>query len=375
MDCKRFEELLIDFIENELDPSEVEAVKKHVSICSYCSREVEEYKEIRRMLDEEIPFKPSSEVLVKLSKIARDRIERDKTPFWKRWFYSPILVPVLSSALALFLWVSYGQNNLDLFFRDKNMYSTEVMAKKIPSAQEPNLPIAGERTLDLELGQGRILSKEPSPVIPKGRGAKSGIEAAAPVLAPSDELPAKELKEIDKISDLKAETFAGSLESKPINEPLLQQPTEKGFAKGEVRMERQSEEQIVGETRDDKQRIEEAELYSNLGDFYENKLDIALKQQREGNCEASIKTNEELLKTSPPPPNSVAEKAYFSLAECYEQMGDLDNALVNYQNLGEIATEKADFAKNKIEGLEQKISFLKARELKPSGTEEGQKTK
>lgn len=375
MDCKRFEELLIDFIENELDSSEMQAVKKHLSICSYCSREVEEYKEIRRMLDEEIPFKLSSEALAKLSKAARDEVERDKTPFWKRWFYSPILVPVLSSALALFLWVSYGKDNLDLFSRGKNTYSTEVMAKKNPAAQEPNLPIAGEMALeDLELGQGRILSKKPSPVIPKGSGVKGGIEAAAPALAPSEELPAKELKETDKTSDNKAEAFTGSVESKHMNEPALEPPTQKEFVKREVLRERQSEEKIVEGSREDKQRIKEEELYSNLGGFYQNKLDLALKQQREGNCKASIKTNEELLKTSPPPPNSVIEKAYLSLAECYEKRGDWERAILNYQNLQKAAFEQARFVEDKIEGIRQKADLFKAKELESGSAEQNQKT-
>jgi predicted anti-sigma-YlaC factor YlaD len=374
MDCKKFEELLIDFIENELDSSEMQAVKKHLSFCSYCSREVEEYKEIRRMLDEDNLSKPSSEALAKLSKIARDRIERDKTPFWKRWFYSPILVPVLSSALALFLWVSYGQNNLDLFFTDKNMYSDEVMAKKRPSALEPTLPVAGERSLeDIELGQARILSKKPSTAMPKDSEVKSGIEASAPALTPSEELPAKELKETDETADYKAEASTGSVDSSPMNEFASEPRTQKEFAKREALTELQSDEIVEG-SHEERQRIKEGELYSNLGAFYQNKLDLALKQQRERNCEASIKTNEELLKTSPPPPNSVVEKAYLSLAECYEKRGDWERAILSYQNLQEAASEQARFAEDKIEGLKQKANLFKAKEFKSGSAEQNQKT-
>src|ERR671925_445930 len=110
MNCERFEELLIDFMEEEIDPSEREEVKNHLECCPYCSKRLEDYMKIKRVFNEETLPQPSAQVLSRLSKIARDEVERDKTPFWKKWFYSPILIPLLSSALALFVWFSYSQN-------------------------------------------------------------------------------------------------------------------------------------------------------------------------------------------------------------------------------------------------------------------------
>lgn len=364
MDCKRFEELLIEFIENQLVSSDMAAVKKHLSACPNCSREVEEYKEFRRMLNEETALQPSSETLARLSRAARDAVKRDQTPFWKKWFYSPILVPALSSALALFLWVSYGKNSPDLFFGVRNRHSTEVMAKKTPSGQEPNVQIAGEPALeDFRPGQGRALSKKLSPVIPRGSELNSGIEAAPPGVAPSAELPAGEVKETDKISDYKAETFTGSVDSNPLNNPGSEPSTQEEFAKRQVLAKELSEEEVVERNLEDEQRIKEAQLYSSPKDSYQDKLDLALKQQREGNCGASIKTSEDLLKASPPPPNSLMEKAYLSLAECYEKRGDWDRAILNYQNLQEAASEQARFAEDKIEGIRQKANLFRAKEL------------
>jgi tetratricopeptide (TPR) repeat protein len=124
---------------------------------------------------------------------------------------------------------------------------------------------------------------------------------------------------------------------------------------------------------EDKEKSKEAKLYAYRESVYNEQLNLALKQQKEGNCEASIKTNEELLKASPPPPDSIKEKAYLSLAECYEQKGDWYKAISSYNNLQEIAPKQTAFAKDRIEALKQKINLLKARELRLGNTpEEGQ---
>src|SRR3990172_6995532 len=162
-----------------------------------------------------------------------------------------------------------------------------------------------------------------------------------------------------------------------MNEPGQIPPTktEEGPLEAEVIAQGHFEALVEQETREDKERSKEAKLYAYRESAYNEQLNLALKQQNEGNCEASIKTNEELLKISPPPPDSVKEKAYLSLAGCYEQKGDFENAIINYNNLQVVATVQTTFARYKIEALRQKITFLKAKELKPGATEEGQKSK
>src|SRR3989304_1430001 len=400
MNCERFEELLIDFMDNEIEPSERELVKKHLAACPRCSRRLEEYQEIRRIFNEETIPQPSPQVLATLSNRARQEVAKEKTPFWKRWSYSPILVPLLSSALAVFVWIYYGQKNIE-YSPGETKYSREAMAKKVPMAQQPNIPVSGNKVLDkiesekrailskplerrsnvpgsgekilegIESKAGSVLSSKPYSISSQASGKRETIqeESSSPLEAApvQEQVAEKDLKETGKTS---GDVASASLEDKSMNEPAPITPakTEEGSL-GEV------EKLVEQETREKKEKSKEAKLYAYRESAYNEQLNLALKQQNEGNCEASIKTNEELLKISPPPPNSVKEKAYLSLAECYEQNGDLENAISNYNNLQVVAPVQTTFAKVKIEALRQKITQLKARELVPSDTEKGQKSK
>ncbi len=408
MNCERFEELLIDFMDNEIEPSDREMVKKHLANCSFCSKKLEEDLEIRRIFNEQSPPQPSTHVLATLSKRARQEVAKEKTPFWKRWFYSPILVPVLSSALALSVWIYYGQKNIN-YSPGETIYSRDAMAKKVPMAQEPSLPGIGHKVLDkiesekpsvlskqlsersnlpgveqnivegLESKPGSVLFSKPSSASSQTSGKKERIqeESGSSLVAgaPTEELVAE--KEVKKADETSEDLASANLETKSMNEPAPIPPakTEEESLKREVLAEGQLEEPAEQEIREDIKKSKEAELLAYRENVYNEQLNLALKQQNEGNCEASIKTNEELLKIFPPPPDSVKEKAYLSLAECYEQKGDLENAISSYNNLQVVAPVQTKFAKDKIEVLRQKIIQLKARELGPIDIEEEQKSK
>ncbi len=408
MNCERFEELLIDFMDNEIEPSDRGMVKKHLANCSYCSKKLEEYLEIRRIFNEQSPPQPSTHVLAKLSKRARQEVAKEKTPFWKRWFYSPVLVPVLSSALALSVWVYYGQKNIN-YSPGETIYSRDAMAKKVPMAQQPDIPLSGNKVLEeiksekhtilskplergsdvpgigekilegLESKPGSVLSSKPSSASSQTSGKKERIqeESGSSLVAgaPTEELVAE--KEVKKADETSEDLASANLETKSMNEPAPIPPakTEEESLKREVLAEGQLEEPAEQEIREDIKKSKEAELLAYRENVYNEQLNLALKQQNEGNCEASLKTNEELLKIFPPPPDSVKEKAYLSLAECYEQKGDLENAISNYNNLQQVVPSQATFAKDKIEALRQKIIQLKARELGPIDIEEEQKSK
>jgi hypothetical protein len=378
MNCEKFEGLLIDFMVDEIDPSDRDLVNKHLITCAYCSKRLEEYLKIRRVFNQETLTQPSTHVLATLTRRARQEITRDIPPFWKRWFYSPILVPVLSSALAVLVWVYHGQKDTE-FSQVKANYSREATAKKAPMTEElptliwdkasgkigPNKPgvsseqsekrsdLQGvrEKTLgDLESNPGRVLSSDSSSVNPQAFGKKERIQEESEMnigpASPEELVARMETKEADKISQ---EEASRRFEAKSINEPAPKQPNKTG------------EESFKQEATAQVQPFS----YREIG--YDEQLNLALNQQKEGNCEASIKTNEELLKAIPSPSDLVKGKAYISLAECYEKKGDLVNAIINYENLKNVSPRQATFAKGRIERL--RIMLLKTRELKPSNTE------
>lgn len=366
MNCERFGELLIDFMEGEVDPSEREEVKNHLEYCPYCSKKLEDYMKIRRMFNEEALPQPSAQALSRLSKIAKDETERDKTPFWKKWFYSPILVPLLSSGLALLIWVSYGEKDIREYSSGTAMYSSrDVMAEKMPMKQKLNLPEVGER-------MARNMKSPPTAPLPESSSVSqqlsremSRVQEVMPQPLHSEGMSAdKDVEETDQsLRSLHHESsakFEDKLASKPTPEKSVEEPLRSlgyiGPAEEDIEQSYVSAEQ---EARQDKEKIN-----------FNEKLNLALRQQKEGNCEASIKTNKELLNAFPPPPDSLKEKAYLSLAECYEQKGDWDVAIVNYKNLQEVAPEQTAFTKEKIEHLKRQNTLLKSRKLKSLGSTE-----
>ena len=111
--------------------------------------------------------------------------------------------------------------------------------------------------------------------------------------------------------------------------PAEQKAAENNPSKGMLRKKDVTEEdKVTYRSGDETQKFEslkESEgqlkaIHPILPD-YSGDLQLAQRQQAEGNCEASIKTNEALLDTSPPPPADVQAGSYKSLAECYEKTG------------------------------------------------------
>ncbi|MGB7293899.1 MAG: zf-HC2 domain-containing protein [Thermodesulfobacteriota bacterium] len=365
MNCEKFEELLIDFIEGVIEPSDIELVKKHIATCQNCCKKLDEFKEIKKVYNGDTHPEPSPEVLTRLSRIAREELEKDNAPFWRKWFYSPILVPVLSTGLALGIWISYGQKDVG-YGPDDTIYSTKVMAKKIPMAQEPDFPgVREEAVSNLESNQGPSLFEEPGSAPYLASGKKSRMEEGTTARfgepAPGKEMIARrDIKEDDKYSRHRDEV-SDKLEARAIREPASApkiESEEGAFEVGSLSHGRS------GETKE--QRSQEVRRKSNIPTSYtyvettyKDKLDLGLRQQKEGNCEASIKTNEELLNLAPPPTDPVKGKAYLSLGECYEQLGEWDKAVSNYKNLKKISPEQTAFAVKKIEYIKRQTRILK----------------
>lgn len=316
MNCERCSEILIEYIHGGLSHEEREAVAAHLGGCEECSREFEDYAEIRRVVSEESPLpEPSREVMSRLSRAAKDSVTRERRPFWKRLPLSPILIPALTTAVALMVWFYYGQGGGDYM----DTVSRDVMARKMKE-QDSSMETAGQAAP--EMRREYPVEAESSPALSERGAADEGMPAAPPA-------------EVYSLSDEAPGASADTEEDSDVKEEALPEAAAKKSAPG--RPLPQSESLSAGAAND-----------------YSSQLRLALRQQTEGDCDASIRTNETLLQSSPEPPGDVRARSYRSLAECYEKQGKLDLAVANYTQLRRISPEESSFAETRILEIRQK---------------------
>jgi tetratricopeptide (TPR) repeat protein len=87
-------------------------------------------------------------------------------------------------------------------------------------------------------------------------------------------------------------------------------------------------------------------------------LNVALSQQKAGDCESAIITNENNLKNSPKATIEIKEQTYLSLAQCYEKQNMFVKAIENYNYLQQVAPAQKSFATEKIQELNFKVQNL-----------------
>ena len=341
MNCKECSGLLIDYMEDTLSVDESGAVKEHLDSCPDCSIELEHYREIRTAAQEEALPDASPEVLSRLSEAARNSVKKDKPSIWKRWSYSPILVPTISAAIAVSVWFYYGLGGI----HNMDEVTSEVSAVKMRASEQQDEALSNkedEFILGFESREGNALTdtieqeeqKKPAPesrILPVSPGEK---ETSQDTPAKAD-LKGKEVTKEDKVT-FRSGNGTGDLS-----------PTEEDMVTNREWSSQQGNAAGIEDS--------EGELKATqpiLRD-YAGELGLALRQQSEGNCDASIKTNEALLKSSPPPPLDVQAASYKSLAECYESKGDLEKAIASYNNLGRVDPAQSGYVKEKLEEIKK----------------------
>ncbi len=470
MKCEKVEELLIDYLQGEMEPSENKLVEAHLQSCQICSAKFSEFKEIRGAFQSEILPEPSRKVLETLTIKAKQDLNKEKISFWKKWFYSPVLIPTLTTALALMIWIDYKDGNQPQFDDNAEIYSREVKAEKIPSGKFADKDLAlegsgrtqieedssglkqnlkslitnravGERrrneisnappasTEVLPEAQPRLDNDELSATVrgssdipsPSNFGAVNKIESyrdsknfesesGRPVVASRGREVAAEADYYHKpMSKGKSQIVAADALDKPkqgnIKPEIHAENTKKdddgfGFSIGTKviakKMPRSSgdlEEDQVGlyEKRDGNELPSETELIisekvrstekkekiakNKLEDArftkidspkditdknYLRQLNVALNQQKAGDCESAIITNENIIKNIPTAPDEIKEQTYLSLAQCYEQQNKYAKAIENYNYLQQVAPTQKTFATKKIQELNFKVQNLKS---------------
>ena len=336
MNCEKCSELLLEYMDGELSPGDMALIKSHVEGCPECLREYEDYAEIRRTASEHAVAPDLSPGTVSaLSRAAKESVSKGRKPFWKRFAFSPFLVPAISSAIALSVWFYYGNTGTHVSVDVPS--STTVMAKK----SEP---------------------------VSEGSGAEN-MKAAAPApnreraLAQDNELRSQSYGEAGAMTERKAAApapppapMAESDEASPAESARMSTPEEMQIMKAPSGAGR-GEMPVL----EDSPESETAALYSAdaLGESDEP-LQTALRQQKAGDCASSIRTLEGLLASQPEPPPGVQAVSYRSLAECYEEKGDVDKAVNSYEQLGRLSPAEAPYADARIAELKKQQGAVAA---------------
>jgi len=367
MNCETCSERLIEYMDGELDREESLEIREHLNGCEKCSKELEEFAEIRRVVTLEDEPEVSSDLLAELSAAAKNSSSKKKKPFWKRWSYSPILVPALSSAIALSVWFYHGGHDIEVG-------TDTVVASKIEAISpkpEISYQVQGnDKDMLDDLDRARTtlpkksgMSEDSQTEMPEGEGFTDGShqenelaneDAKAPKgsseYAVSEKRRAKVLK--------KNKAYPGAA-SKSVSE-------EENVASGKENIVSMVDEPIIKDNapapqaeakRDAAVSEHQSRLSYETGDSYREQLNVALLQQRRGDCDSSIKNNEHLLNSSPPPAVEIQELVYKSLAECYEQKGMADKAIANYIQLQTVAPDQTALANSRINQIRQNVEI------------------
>ena len=329
MNCEKCSELLIEYMDGDLSAEETALVKSHVEACPECLREYEDYAEIRRTASEhaEAP-ELSPETVSTLARAAKKSVSKDRKPFWKRLAFSPFLVPALSSAIALSVWLYYGSTGTHL--PSGGSSSTTVMAKKT----EPVFEGSGAQSVPAAKRERALTQDTELRAQSYGEaGAVIEEKAARPVPPPAP--------------------MAARDETSPAESARMGAPRQMEAPPGGAREETSALEDLS--------ESEGAALYSvdALGE-YDEPLRTALRQQKAGDCASSIRTLEGLLASRPEPPPSVQTVSYRSLAECYEVKGDVDKAVYSYEQLVRLSPAEAPYADARIAELKKQQGAVAA---------------
>jgi len=335
MKCEDCRELLIDYLDNELSSELGDKVRDHISSCSKCSKEFEEYTEIQMVAQTQQLPEVSSEVLTKLSKAASDDIKKARTPFWKKWSYSPILVPTLTTAIALSVWFYYGNDAVNFVTLEQEKAALKTQADAVLPQSEYGDSFAKE---NVETENTVVVERENGPTPP----------------------------EVESESQEKPETFASKqLQASPI-EPKISSGSEfeeetNGLSEVDLYESQDRELQVQRKVKAfpeqpmslDNQKQEE--LGFAKSNMQRGQHETASQKIIDDECEVSIRTNETIVNSSDQISKDVQKRSFKTLAQCYEQKGDYNKAISNYINLEEVAPEESSFANTRIREIRNRM--------------------
>ena len=108
INCKEMEELLISYIDNEINSNDSAMLKEHLRNCSLCSEELKAMEEIRELLKSRKAVEPPPFLESRIISAVKD-IKASQGLKWQVFPGEWKLIPLLSTVLIalVFIWGSY----------------------------------------------------------------------------------------------------------------------------------------------------------------------------------------------------------------------------------------------------------------------------
>lgn len=330
MKCQECSELLIDYLHGELSPELNETVGSHMSNCSKCSIEFEEYAQIQKAAQVQTEPKVSSEVIENLSKAASDKIRKVRTPFWKKWSYSPILVPTLTTAIALSVWFYYGEDAVNLGPVEKEQVVLEMKTNTVSESDTGSSLTDEQIETDNTLGKAQVnapsSSKSTNKALKQSQ-THTPEQLPDPAVEPNNYSRGKFNQEAEELTELDS-----------------YQPQERA-QQSQVKVKALPQEP---NNSDDQEKVEIGLVKENL---QREQFEASPRNIADRDCEESIRINEAIINSANAIPKRVQKRSYITLAQCYEQKGNYDKAIANYIKLEQIAPEESSFANSRIQEI------------------------
>ena len=106
MDCSRIDDLLVDYIYQELEPAQVELFEAHIQGCARCTQEVSALETTRTMLQSLPEEDPPAQISALLLQEASRAVQPPTPGFWERLrmsMRSLVMHPAMTAAVTLML--------------------------------------------------------------------------------------------------------------------------------------------------------------------------------------------------------------------------------------------------------------------------------
>jgi len=388
MDKERFEELIIDYLDNNITGMEKEDFELALGNSEECRDLFEHYKSIRTITKTDNDVSPGKEVLDRISEHVEQSERKDKKSFSERWFKFPVLAPALAAVIIAMLWFSAGEE----YLKNKNIIpaSDNTASQEFRSDYKAKAEKLNRNRVVMEEGASRSKEVDNIELYDSEEKSESGVSLPAPSDVADDVKGEKEIKKSVsgsfEVKD-KRDSFAQEQEettyfSKGRNTPEAQVNNDIASAKkesfadedilsakpsgvedsgkdlmvsGSEVMESNREMLRTNESDD----ISEARVSSTIAPItpakrvetmngYRNELNEIVTMQYKGDCRESLERSQQLLDATPEPSVSIKTDLYVTQGECFMELKQYDKALEVYNKAKELTPHKSHLFNAKI---------------------------